>query len=76
MATTIVINKLAKRAYGQEYEAEFYRNGAKVYKLICFAEDLRYIRHAYTKDFEKAQVIKSWLKAKKTKTVRAKKPKK
>lgn len=65
MNTNVIkISKAGKRIYGQEYKADFYRNGVLVNTLVCFGSDLKSIRYWYTKDFDKAEVIRTWLKKK------------
>ena len=57
---TIEIRKAGKGVYGQEYKAIFKRNGLKVYELVVFGEDIKYIRDAYTPDFGNAKVIRKY----------------
>lgn len=60
----IEISKTRKGTYGQEYMCKFMKDGKIQYKVVCFARDLKDIKKAYTKAFEKATVIRKYLKKK------------
>ena len=65
MANVIVISRKKSLLFGTEYRAVFYKDGKNVYQNTFQQEDLKYIKKAYTKDFERATVLKDWLKTKK-----------
>jgi len=62
MVNIIKVYSPTKRAYGNEYPVSFIKNGKVLFKTVVFGLDLKDIKRAYTKEFESAKVIRTYLK--------------
>lgn len=51
MKLEIRIYKPTKRVYGNEYPVKFLKNGKTVHETTLFANDLKYVDKAYSKEF-------------------------
>lgn len=75
----IRVSKYKKGTFGQEYTIEYIKDGRVLRKTTALQSSTVWLKNSFTKEFEKAKVIKTWLKPKPKATTKTKpkaKPKK
>ncbi len=65
MSKTILISQKKHWLGGIDYKAAFFDGNIKKYETLIQKEDIRSVRNAGPKGWERATIIKDWVKAKK-----------